>query len=146
MLERQVLIPTGPQRLWEALTDPERVSTWLGAKVEWDLIPGGRARFTTDDGDLRHGQVEEVEPARHLRFRWWPEGEHADATSEVTYDLEPEDEGTRLTVTERPVPNGSVAISATGFTGKASASWTGWDTRLVSIWGRMTATDALGAH
>jgi len=149
MLERQIFIPASPQRLWEALTEPDRVATWLEARVEWDLTPGGRARFTTDDGEVRHGQVEEVEPGRHLRFRWWPEGEDVDATSEVTYDMQPTDDGTLLTVKERPIPAGRQAgasASVAPTSARAGGQWTPWDTRLLGIWARVAATAAVGAR
>ena len=102
MLQREVVFPVPPDRLWEALTEPESVSGWFGAHVEWDLTPGGRAHFVSaDDGD-RQGLVDDVSPGHHLRFRWWPEGDE-DAVSEVSYRLDPDEAGTRLTVTERQV-------------------------------------------
>src|SRR5919202_399957 len=95
VLERQLYIPADPSRLWEALTEPRPVSEWFGARVEWDLTPGGAARFVEDDGAVREGRVDAVSPGRRLRFRWWPEGQADQAASEVTYTLDPEDDGTR---------------------------------------------------
>jgi uncharacterized protein YndB with AHSA1/START domain len=133
MLVRQVVIPASPEQLWDALTEPESVSAWFGSRVEWELRPGGRARFFEDDGTVRRGVVDDVRPARYLRFRWWPEHQgpdaNDDATTQVSYDLEPEEDGTLLTVTERPVP----ARSGTANGGEdspdvpsASAARTGW--------------------
>ena len=67
MLVRQVVLPASPERLWDALTEPDAVSGWFGGRVEWDLRPGGEARFVDDDGTVRDGLVEAVQPARHLR-------------------------------------------------------------------------------
>jgi uncharacterized protein YndB with AHSA1/START domain len=98
MLERHIVIPASQQEVWETLTDPITVSTWFGAEVDWDLSPGGPARFLGDDGAVRDGRVDEVVPDQRLRFRWWPEGEADEETSEVTYLLEPHEDGTDLTI------------------------------------------------
>jgi uncharacterized protein YndB with AHSA1/START domain len=71
MIRRQVVMPVTPERLWEALTDPEQVAGWFGGHLEWELEEGGRAWFRGDDGTERAGKVEVVRPRRHLRFRWW---------------------------------------------------------------------------
>ena len=41
MIRRQVVMPVTPERLWEALTDPDQLAGWFGARVEWDLRTGG---------------------------------------------------------------------------------------------------------
>jgi uncharacterized protein YndB with AHSA1/START domain len=125
MLTREITFPVAADRLWEALADP---SAWLGAEVEWDLRPGGAATFRGGEED-RAGRVDEVQPGRHLSFHWWPEAEQADE-SEVTWDLESTEEGTRLTITER-----RSASTAQASTAQASANgWTAWDNRLAGLW------------
>jgi uncharacterized protein YndB with AHSA1/START domain len=119
MLTREITFPVGPDRLWEALADP---SDWLGTEVDWELRPGGPAVFRGGDGD-RAGRVDEVQPGRRLSFHWWPEAEREDE-SEVTWDLEPTEDGTRLTITER----------RTAAVAQASAAWTPWDTGLAGLW------------
>ncbi|MGH9124593.1 MAG: SRPBCC family protein [Acidimicrobiales bacterium] len=115
MLVRHVVVPASPEELWDALTEPDSLEAWFGARVDWDLRPGGSARFVGDDGTVRGGVVEAVRRARYLRFRWWPEadpdgppgpsvGAEPESGSQVTYDLEADGEGTRLTVTEQLVP------------------------------------------
>lgn len=106
MIRRQVIMPVSPERLWEALTDPDKMAGWFGAEVQWTLEEGAPARFVSDDGSERAGRVQAVRPGRHLRFRWWPTTERAEgsetpdpeapAASEVSYLLEPVPEGTRL--------------------------------------------------
>lgn len=140
MLTREITLPVDADRLWEALADP---SEWIGARVEWELVPGGRARFVGDPDGERAGQVDEVQPGRRLSFRWWPESDPEDE-SEVTYELEPAEEGTRLVVTEqrvterpeteRPV-TGPLSGEAAADGAQASARWTAWDGRLVGLWG-----------
>jgi uncharacterized protein YndB with AHSA1/START domain len=152
VLVRQIVIPTTAEELWDALTEPDSVSQWFGSQVEWDLRPCGQARFLEDDGTLRRGVIESVRPGRHLRFRWWPEGEGPGVrrgTSEVSYDLEPDDEGTRLTVTEQPLPTpepqpGVASASATVGAGTIAAAepWTNWDSRMFCCWALLVASGA----
>jgi uncharacterized protein YndB with AHSA1/START domain len=150
MLERQVFIPADPQHVWENLTDPDAVSTWFGAEVDWELNPGGRARFLEDDGTVRDGRVEEVIPYRHLRFSWWPEGQADDETSEVSFVLEPEGDGTDLTIIERrvPVEQPATTLSTHVLSDRAwestAATWTAMDDHLISAWSRVNAPVAVG--
>jgi uncharacterized protein YndB with AHSA1/START domain len=158
VIRRQVVMPVSPERLWEALTDPDQVSGWFGGRLEWELREGGPARFRGDDGTERVGRVEAVRPGRHLRFRWWPAGEalfdvdgpdvgdpqggSADArdVSEVSYLLEAVEDGTRLTIQERQVARaslGSLADRRTPAAGRPPEPWTAWDERLAGAWARV---------
>ncbi|MGH9128502.1 MAG: SRPBCC family protein [Acidimicrobiales bacterium] len=145
MLERQVIVPVGPERLWEALTDQDSVSAWMGARVEWDVRPGGSAQFLEPDGTTRRGCVDEVTPASRLRFRWWAEGDEVWGTSQVSYELEPAEGGTRLTVTEVPLSPGPGPAHAAALAGGRGAGWTAWDSRLAGVWGKVGASSSLVA-
>ena len=65
-------MPVSPERLWEALTDPDQVAGGSGLGSSGSSNPAAPARFHGDDGRDRAGRVEAVRPGRHLRFRWWP--------------------------------------------------------------------------
>ncbi len=130
IVRRHLALPVPAEEAWTALTDPDEVAAWFGSSVDWDLQPGGRARFGGEDGPARRGRVIEVLPGRRLRFAWWPEeGDEGDA-SEVSYDLEPDPdgEGSRLTVTEQPVPAPPREAEA------STARWDAWDGRMLSLW------------
>jgi uncharacterized protein YndB with AHSA1/START domain len=132
--------PVGPDRLWTELTDPDAASEWMGARVDWALIPGGPARFEEDGGRGWTGSVDEVEPNRRLRFRWWPD-DGGETPSEVTYELSPDGDDTQLTVTERPLveaPTASVARAQ-------AQTWSAWDTRVFGIWARAAAWSEIRA-
>lgn len=146
MLERHLFIPASPQHLWETLTDPDAVSTWFGARVHWDLRPGGPARFVEDDGQVREGRIEEVVTHQQLRFRWWPEEHGDDESSEVTYLLAPMGEGTDLTITERQLTTAPPAGTTTAQAPSAPTNWTSWDGRLVGVWSRAMAPVAIGTR
>lgn len=150
VFHRQIAFPVEVDRLWEVLTDPDSMATWFGSTTEWELVPGGEIRVADEDG-CRVGRVESVAAPHQLCFQWWPEHDDADI-SEVTYQLEPDDDGTRLTITEerlpggRPTPvpatDGAVRAGSEPFTnyasteagGGGSTGWTGWDNRLAGVW------------
>ena len=95
-IERELLLPAPPEQVWEAITTPG----FLAEEVEFELEPGGEARFADRDEE-RDGWVEEaVEPER-LVF-WWSAG--GEPASRVEITLEDEDGYTRLRVLEaRPL-------------------------------------------
>lgn len=156
MIRRQVVMPVSPDRLWQALTDPEQMAGWFGARVEWEVREGSAARFHDEDGTTRAGRIEAVRPGRHLRFRWWPESDPTpgpDAgepgVSEVSYLLEPLDEGasTRLTIQEQQLSATPVATTeASALVGRHAAGppaeWSRWDTRLAVTWTGLAARSA----
>jgi uncharacterized protein YndB with AHSA1/START domain len=143
MIERQVTLPAPRQDVWDALTEPDRVAAWFGGQVEWDLQPGGAARFHDEDGSERAGVIDTVATCQVLRFRWWPNGEGG-PESEVTYTLEDVPDGTRLTVTEAPTEStestdSTVSIVSTESPARAQAtacavSGQAWDLRLIGMW------------
>jgi uncharacterized protein YndB with AHSA1/START domain len=106
---RTVLLPADPDEVWVTLTTPEELSGWLGEVLELDLRPGGSLVVREADGSTRRGLVEAAEPGRSLSFRWRRLAgagislEVGEATR-VTFLLELDPVGTRLTVTEETVP------------------------------------------
>ena len=146
MIRRQVVIPASPQTVWDALTDPDLLRGWFGGEFEWDLTEGSPLRFRGDDGGWRDGRVGEVRPGSHLRFVWWPTDEAEDA-SEVSYLLEPADDGVRLTVQERPVERPAEAPTPRAYAVETtsrpeSPTWTAWDTRLAGAWAGVAGVGA----
>jgi uncharacterized protein YndB with AHSA1/START domain len=102
---REVDIDASPERVSEAISDPERLREWLAEDVAFEPEPGATASFTVD-GMHRTGWVEEVCPpdesgGARLVF-WWQEGD--EPTSRVIIELAPLAGGTRLRVEEsRPL-------------------------------------------
>jgi len=114
---RKVVLPAGPDEVWATLTTPEELSVWLGEVVELELEPGGSLVVRERDGITRRGVVETAEPGRTLSFRWRRLAgagrslEVGEATR-VTFVLEADPGGTRLTVTEEPVPLATAGFGA----------------------------------
>ena len=99
-------ISASPQQVWDALTDPDAISTWMmGAKVETDWEEGSPITWSGEyDGTPYRdkGEILEVAPSRRLRLTHYsplsggedvPENYHT-----LDYRLAPTEAGTRLTL------------------------------------------------
>jgi uncharacterized protein YndB with AHSA1/START domain/DNA-binding transcriptional ArsR family regulator len=101
----EIYIKTTPERLWEAITDPEMRSTYsFGVRVRSDWTSGSRyeASHPRAPGFLMEGENLEVDPPRRLvqSFRaLWSEDVKREGTSRVTWEIEPVGDSCRLTVT-----------------------------------------------
>jgi uncharacterized protein YndB with AHSA1/START domain len=101
----EIYIKTTPERLWEAITDPEMRSKYsFGMRVRSGWTPGSRyeASHPKAPGLLAEGENLEVNPPRRLvqSFRaLWSEDVKREGTSRVTWEIEPVGDSCRLTVT-----------------------------------------------
>jgi uncharacterized protein YndB with AHSA1/START domain len=109
----EIYIRTTPERLWEAITNPEiRAKYHFGSYIESDWAPGSRFEMVhrNADGLLGEGENLEVDPPRRLvqalRALWGPEV-IAEGTSRVTWEIEPVGDSCRLTVTHDQLRDGA---------------------------------------
>ena len=73
VVERSVDLEVPRGEVWNALTDPHRLSEWVGGEVvELDVRSGGRGTVRRADGATRRLSIEVVEAPSHLVLRWWP--------------------------------------------------------------------------
>ena len=96
-------IEATPERVWDALTDPELTAAYWGhSNVSTGWHAGDRWDHVRTDGSGETdggGTVEESEPARRLVLSWGPPDGQPGRTSRVAFDIEPWDGIVRLTVT-----------------------------------------------
>ncbi len=110
----EIYIKTTPERLWQAITDPElRRKYNFGVSVESDWTPGSRyeARSPAAPGPLWEGKNLEVDPPRRLVQSFhalWGDAVKAAGTSTVTWEIEQVADSCRLTVTHE-LPEGANA-------------------------------------
>jgi uncharacterized protein YndB with AHSA1/START domain len=101
----EIYIKTTPERLWEAITDPELRSKYsFGTRVSSDWTPGSRYEASHPGAPslLAEGENLEVDPPRRLvqSFRaLWSEDVKREGTSRVSWEIEPVGDSCRLTVT-----------------------------------------------
>jgi uncharacterized protein YndB with AHSA1/START domain len=94
-IEHEAVYPHSPERVWRALVEPSELAAWL---MPTDFAPEVGKEFKLETGDAHigtiHGEVLEIDEPRLLRCRWT--GGFGD--TEVTFELSPEADGTRLSV------------------------------------------------
>ncbi len=111
----EIYIKTTPERLWEAITDPDlRAKYNFGVGVVSDWTPGSpyEGIHPMAPGALLEGENLEVDPPRRLvqSFRaLWSDDAKNEGTSRVTWEIEPVGDSCRLTVTHDQLREGANA-------------------------------------
>ena len=101
----EIYIRTTPERLWEAITDPDiRAKYNFGAGVRSDWTPGSRIEMDAPKagGLLGDGEVLQSDPPRrlvHTMRALWSDEVKSEGFSRVSWDIEPVGDSCRLTVT-----------------------------------------------
>ena len=109
----EIYIRTTPDRLWEAITDPQiRAKYNFGAGVQSDWQPGSRLELSSPSGGilLAEGKVLEVDRPRrlvHTMTALWGDDVRSEGESRVTWDIEPIGDSCRLTVTHDQLREGA---------------------------------------
>ncbi len=108
----EIYIRTTPERLWEAITDPEIRSKYnFGARQTSDWTPGSRYELSHPHGGLLgEGENLEVDPPRRLvqsMVALWSDEVKSEGTSRVTWEIEPVGDSCRLTVTHDQLREGA---------------------------------------
>jgi uncharacterized protein YndB with AHSA1/START domain len=109
----EIYIKTTPERLWEAITDPDlRAKYNFGARVSSEWTPGSRYELSAGDGAIPLGEGEnlEVDPPRRLvqsMIALWSDEVKSEGTSRVTWEIEPVGDSCRLTVTHDQLREGA---------------------------------------
>ena len=104
----EIYIKTTPEKLWDALTNPELRSKYnFGVRVESDWTPGSRYEGKAPMGansamPILEGENVEVDKPRKLvqTFRaLWSDAVKKEGTSRVTWEIEQIADSCKLTVT-----------------------------------------------
>ncbi|WP_405810083.1 metalloregulator ArsR/SmtB family transcription factor [Streptomyces sp. NBC_00210] len=109
----EIYIRTTPERLWQAITDPEIRSKYnFGARVTADWKPGGHFEMSSPkaDGLLGEGEILEIDPPRRLvqsMVALWSDEVKSEGTSRVTWEIEPVGDSCRLVVTHDQLREGA---------------------------------------
>jgi uncharacterized protein YndB with AHSA1/START domain/DNA-binding transcriptional ArsR family regulator len=100
----EIYIRTTPERLWQAITDPQaRARYQFGARITSDWTPGSgyQVEHARAAGLLIEGENLEIDPPRRLVQSFhavWDDDVAAEGTSRVSWQIEPVGDSCRLTV------------------------------------------------
>jgi uncharacterized protein YndB with AHSA1/START domain len=109
----EIYIRTTPERLWEAITDPEIRSKYnFGAGVRSDWTPGARIEMgpAAAPSLLGDGEVLEVDPPHklvHTMTALWSDEVKSEGASRVTWEIEQVADSCRLIVTHDQLREGA---------------------------------------
>jgi uncharacterized protein YndB with AHSA1/START domain len=110
-IHRHLELDVDLDELWQLVTDPDELATWLGDEVELEPVPGGAGRVVDDDVE-RHVRVDHVVEGERIEWTWWP-GDDPDAASRVEIVVSPRPGGSRLDVIETLETTRSRAVTPT---------------------------------
>ncbi len=109
----EIYIRTSPERLWEAITDPEiRAKYHFGSEITSDWSEGGHFEMgnATAGIVLGEGTNLEVDPPRRLvqtMTALWGDDVKAEGESRITWEIEQVQDSCRLTVTHDQLREGA---------------------------------------
>jgi uncharacterized protein YndB with AHSA1/START domain len=93
--------PHPTERVWEAITDPKHVSTWLGFPVTFELRVGGRCIWGVPPNAYFETEIARLEPTNlveHTAPNDYPTGGF------MRFELRPHADGCRFEFTQHFVP------------------------------------------
>ena len=109
----EIYIKTTPERLWEAITDPEiRAKYNFGVGVTSDWTVGSPVKMGSPNapGPLGDGEILEIKPPVklvHSLRALWSDDVKNEGYSRVTWDIEQVKDSCRLTVTHDELRDGA---------------------------------------
>jgi uncharacterized protein YndB with AHSA1/START domain len=112
-----IYIRTTPEKLWQALIEPEFTRQfWAETWQESEWKPGASWRIMIPDGRVADtGEILEFEPHRRIVLTWRNEFKpelRAEGHSRLTYELEQQKDSVKLTVLHEIDKTGSKFIQA----------------------------------
>ena len=118
-IERELFIAAAPATVFSFLTEPGRITEWMGRLAVADPRPGGILRVDYNGFDIMRGQFLEVVPVSRVVWSWGWESLSADSVppgaSRIEFHLNPEPGGTRLRVVHSGLAENSVEPHSQGW-------------------------------
>ena len=109
----EIYIRTTPERLWEAITDPDiraKYQFGVSARSDWAEGSGYQLTHPSSEAALAEGENLVVDPPRKLVQSMkvlWSDAARAESTSRVTWEIEPVGDSCRLIVTHDQLREGA---------------------------------------
>lgn len=114
-VRRAIRIAAPIEKVWSAVTDPERISQWFGEAAFDGRGPGARGTLAFPGYGVIPVRIEAIDEPRSVAYRWGDDDALGTPSAELdpqrstvfTFTLEPVDGGTQLTVVESGFENTS---------------------------------------
>ena len=110
-VRRETVLDAPRDAVWALVAEPEGLATWLADDVDLDEVAPGASGTVTEDGELRHVTIEEVQEGRRVALSWCAPGGEPSLV-ELTLD-DDGDQRTRMVIVEVPLVTLRVAAIRT---------------------------------
>ena len=100
-------LPHPPEKVWRTVTEPEHMKAWFPDEMVGERRTGASLRFVQASGDGFDGEMLAFDPPTLLRFMW--------GTDEMRIELQPDGDGTVLTLVDTFAELGKAARDAAGW-------------------------------
>ncbi|GAB6122222.1 SRPBCC family protein [Dysgonomonas termitidis] len=94
-------------KIWKAITDKEQMEEWYFTIEDFELREGAEFNFSVPFEDIIYHHrcvIKEIVPLKRL-IHTWTHPTQSRGESVVTWDLQPQDGGTKVTLTHTGVEN-----------------------------------------
>ena len=119
LVTRSIRIAAPPEIVFSYFVNPDKHILWQGTEAELDPVPGGAFRVTFAPGYVAAGTYLEVSAPARLVYTWGWEDAGSDllapGTSTVTVTLDPDDDGTIVTVVHTGLPDTMTEFHSQGW-------------------------------
>jgi len=95
-----------PDKVWRAIVEPAHRDTWFPQRIVGEWSVGAPLKFVSDFGDF-DGEVLAYQPPTVVEFRW--------GTDQIRLEVNPDGEGTLLTLLDTFDEQGKAARDAAGW-------------------------------
>lgn len=133
-IQRTIVVNASRERVWKAITTPEKISQWF-EKVSFDGLEAGAPMTMTEHREITM-EVALVEPMDRFGWRWKVMPPDPTMTL-VVFTLETVPEGTRVTVRE----TGFDALPADLLQKSYQNNNEGWDAKIADLAAYLRADD-----
>ena len=120
-------VPRPVEEVFDHIVEPGLLSSYFTSEASGPLVVGARVKWSWPDGQSETVDVESVETNRSVVFTW--KAFKVDTRTRVSIALSPEENGTRVTITEEGWKDGELA--------SAFEHCAGWQHMLLCLKARM---------
>lgn len=130
IIQREISIKASPERIYEAISAPDKVVLWFPETIEGSYAAGDQPIFGFGDHGKNQVYIVDAVPVEYFAFRWVPGGNHfigdvlSVATTLVEFRISEEQDGVcQVSLTETGFAGLSEEIAEASFNQNSG----GWD-------------------
>ncbi|MEM9627053.1 MAG: SRPBCC domain-containing protein [Pseudomonadota bacterium] len=119
VIRREMFIAADPATVFAFLTQPDKMTRWMGVRTDLDPRDGGVYLVDVNNQNVARGIFEEAIPNERVVFSFgWEDGAFGmtPGSSRIQIDLEAKDGGTQLSFVHSGLPEVAVAPHTEGWT------------------------------